>query len=67
MPLKAAVQGRACRDGGLERVEAVVQRQKRVAPESDNDGFLLDRQGPVGKSAWEVRFLHFATVFWLTP
>ena len=40
MPLEAAVQGGACQvwDGGLERVEAVVERQKRVAPESDNDG-----------------------------
>jgi len=26
-------------------------------------GFL----GPVGKSATEVRFFHFATVFWLIP
>jgi hypothetical protein len=46
MPLKAAVQGRACqvRDGGLERVEAVVKRQQRVAPERDHDGLLRDRQ-----------------------
>ena len=44
--LEAAVQGRAGKvgDGGLERVEAVVQRQERVAPESDDDGLLLDRE-----------------------
>jgi len=46
MPLEAAVQGRACQvwDGGLERVEAVVEWQKCVVPKSDNDGLLLERQ-----------------------
>src|SRR5688500_16687205 len=59
MPLKAAVQGRACQvwDGGLERVEAVVQRQKRVAPEGDNDSFLLDRQhrrSGLSRASWQI-------------
>jgi hypothetical protein len=27
--------------GGLERVEAVVQRQERVTPEGDDDGLVL--------------------------
>lgn len=30
-----------------------------VPPDGDDDGFL----GPVGGSATEVRFFHFATVF----
>src|SRR5919107_5713206 len=59
MPLKAAVQGRACQvwDGGLKRVEAVVERQKRVAPESDNDGLLLDRQhrrSGLARAGWQI-------------
>src|SRR5918997_6745895 len=59
MPLKAAVQGRACQvwDGGLERVEAVVERQKRVTPESDNDGLLLDRQhrrSGLTRASWQI-------------
>src|SRR3712207_3741962 len=32
------------RDGGLEGIEAVVQRQERVAPERNHDGLLLDRE-----------------------
>src|SRR5215218_8244986 len=46
MPLETAVQGRACQvwDGWLERVEAVVERQKRVAPECNHHGLFLDRQ-----------------------
>ena len=62
------------RDRGLERVEAVVQRQQRVAPESDDHGFVLDRKhvergalGPVGRSVTAVRVFHLATVFWLIP
>jgi hypothetical protein len=59
MPLKAAVQGRACQvwDGGLERVEAVVWGQKLVAPESDKDGLLLDRQhrrSGLTKTSWQI-------------
>ena len=44
--LEAAVQARApqVRDGGLEGVEAVVQRQERVPPEGDDDRLLLKRQ-----------------------
>ena len=32
------------RDGGLERIETVVERQQRVAPECDNDGLLFKGQ-----------------------
>jgi len=32
------------RDGRLQRIEAVIQRQQRIAPESDDDGLLLDRE-----------------------
>jgi hypothetical protein len=44
--LQTAVQAGAgqVRDGGLQRVEAVVQRQQRVAPERNDDGLLLDRE-----------------------
>jgi hypothetical protein len=46
VPLEAAMQRRPreVRDRGLEAVEAVVQRQERVAPERDDDGFLLWRE-----------------------
>src|SRR5215210_7590131 len=48
--LQAAVQTGAgqVREGGLERIEAVIQRQKRVPPKGDNHGFL--RQGQHGRS-----------------
>lgn len=41
--LEAAVQGRAgqVRDPRLERIKAVLERQKRVAPKGDDDGFVL--------------------------
>src|SRR3712207_475807 len=32
------------RDGGLECIEAVVQRQQRVPPNGNNDGLLLARE-----------------------
>src|SRR5215207_2140821 len=32
------------RAGGLEGVEAVVQRQERVPPKGNNDGLLLERE-----------------------
>src|SRR5918997_5665645 len=32
------------RDGGLQRVEAVIQRQQGVAPERDDDRFFFDGQ-----------------------
>src|SRR5215207_5376753 len=59
MPLKAAVQGRACQvwDGRLERIEAVVERQKCVAPECDHDGLLLDRQhcrSGFSRASWQI-------------
>ena len=65
------------RDRRLERVEAVVQRQERVAAEGDAGRFLLDRQRggawlprphrQVGRSAVEGRLRHFATVLGLMP
>ena len=44
--LKAAVQRRAgqVRKGGLERVKAIVQRQKSMLPEGHDDGLLLRAQ-----------------------
>src|SRR3954468_12697495 len=32
------------RNGGLERVEAIIERQERVAPKGDDDGLLLARE-----------------------
>src|SRR5215211_2257417 len=32
------------RNGGLERVEAVIERQQRVAPKGNHDGLLLERE-----------------------
>jgi hypothetical protein len=44
--LKAAMQRRSrqLREGGLEGVEAIVERQERVPPECDDNGLILDRQ-----------------------
>lgn len=74
VPLQATVERRArqMRDAGLERVEAIVQRQQRVPPESDDHRLVLDRQygrsGRLkGRSAVDVRRFHLATVFWLMP
>ena len=46
MLLQAAMQGRTAemRDGRLERVEAVVERQQRVPAEGDDDRLLGGRQ-----------------------
>ena len=45
--LKAAVQGGAgqMRDRGLQRVEAVVQRQQRVSPKGDDHSLFFNRKG----------------------
>jgi hypothetical protein len=58
-------------DRWLLRVEAIIEWQQGITPECDNDRLFLGRQhrrawllGPVGRSATEVRFFHFATVFW---
>lgn len=32
------------RDGWLQRIEAIVERQQRMPPESDDDRLLLDRE-----------------------
>lgn len=73
--LLAAVQGGAgeLRDGGLQGLEPVVQRQQGVAPEgtmgASCSGDSVDHcssRGPVGRSATEVRLRHLATVFGFT-
>jgi hypothetical protein len=74
--LQAAMQGRArqVRDGRLQGVQAVVERQHNMPSEGDNDASSsTDRTvdpgsfGPVGRSETEVRAFHLATVFGLTP
>ena len=63
------------RDGRLEGVEAIVQRQQRVLSERHDDGLVLAMErtvdlgsrGPVSRSATEPRFCHFATVLGLMP
>jgi hypothetical protein len=62
------------RDGRLQRVQAIVQRQQRVAAKrgitaSSSTPSAVERgvRGPVGKSATLVRFFHFATVSGLIP
>ena len=44
MALIAAMKRRArqMRDGGLKRIEAIVERQERMLAEGDRDGLLLD-------------------------
>ena len=44
--LKASVQrgSREVRDRRLEAVQTIIQRQQRVPPEDNHDGFILDRQ-----------------------
>jgi hypothetical protein len=46
MPLQTAVQGRAgqVRQGRLQRLETVIERQPCVAAESHDQGFFLPRQ-----------------------
>lgn len=43
MALEAAMQSRASemRDGGLESVEAIVEREQSAFAEGDNDGFFI--------------------------
>ena len=73
--LETAMQGRSrqMRDGRLERIETIVERQQGMPPESDDDRLPmestvdLDSFGPVGRSATVLRSFHFATVFWLIP
>jgi hypothetical protein len=57
-----------------QRVETIIERQQRVAPEGDDDGFLFDRKdrrarcfGPVRRSATVSWFFDLATVFGLMP
>jgi hypothetical protein len=59
------------RDCRLERVEAIIKGQQGVLAEGDDDRLFVSIDstvecgsfGPVGRSATEVRFFHFATVF----
>ena len=43
---------RELRDGGLEGIEAVVERQRRVLAKGDNDSFLLDRKDSRSGKGW---------------
>jgi hypothetical protein len=76
MALQAAVQRRPrqVRDRRLQGIEAVIERQQRIAPESDDDRLLLYGKNrrprlfwPRRQIGYRVRFFHFATVFWLIP
>ena len=65
---------RQLRNGRLKRMETVVQRQQRmlrkatmIASSSNDRTVEWASFGPVGRSATEDRFFHFATVFWLKP
>ena len=62
------------RDRRLQGVEAVIQGQQGVLAKptmtaSSSTDRTVDRGsfGPVGRSAAEERFFHFATVFGLIP
>ena len=76
MTLQTAVQGRARQawDRGLERVEAVVERQQRVPAEGHDHGFLLQAEGrrvrlgrAHGPGAKVARLRRFCTVVGLIP
>ena len=55
--LIAAVQGRArqVRDGGLQGIKTIVERQKRVLAEGHGDGLVLDRQDSRTRVFWPHR------------
>jgi hypothetical protein len=62
------------RNGRLQRIEAVVQRQPCmlaeatiIASSSSDNTVEWASFGPVARSATDLRFFHFATVFWLMP
>jgi hypothetical protein len=76
MALQAAMQRRPgqVRDRRLQGIEAVIQRQQRVAPErhdraSSASVRMVDRGsvGPVFRSSTVARLRHFATVLGLMP
>ena len=65
---------RQMRDGRLQSVKAIIERQQRMPSKGDDHCLLLDGQdGRSGllrswrRSATDARFRHFATVFGLTP
>ena len=62
------------RDGGLQGIEAIVERQHSMPLEGTDDGLFLCRQdcrsgllGPVRRSETDFRAFHLAMVFGLTP
>ena len=62
------------RNGRLQGIEAVVERQQRMLAEGDDDSlFLGDRTvergafGPMGTSLTKARLRHLATVLWFSP
>ena len=62
------------REGGLERVEAIIERQERVPPKGNDDSLFLKREhrrlgllgsgGPVGNRA---TLLPLGDGFWIGP
>ena len=76
MTLQTPVKGRArqMRDGRLQSVQAIVERQQSMPPEGNDDASSsADRTvdpgslGPVRRSETDFRDFHLATVFGLTP
>jgi len=74
--LEAAVQRRPgrMRDGGLQGIRAVVQRQQGMPTKGDDDGLVLDAEhggprlfGARRQVVDELRCVYLAMVFWLTP
>src|SRR6185437_14849137 len=62
------------RNGRLQGIEAVVERQHRVLAEGDDDALFLRRQDcrarslrPMGASLTKARLRHLATVLWFSP
>ena len=52
------------RDGGLQGVKAIVERQQRMLSESHRDGFLLDGQYRRARVLWSHgRIMHEGALF----
>ena len=76
MPLQAAVQRRPgqVREGRLQDIRAVIERQQGLPAEGDHDGLVVGGQqgdraclGPVGRSWVKLRLCHLATALGLMP
>src|SRR4029077_16424218 len=72
--LEASMQGRPgqVRNGRLQGIEAVVERQQRMLAEGDDDSLFLGRQDCRarsfrGTSLTKARLRHLATVLWFSP